>query len=147
METAIGSGLLDFDQRAGKILRMQEQHGLAVRADFRFAVAEHARARLDQLLARSDYIRHVVADVVDAAVRISFDEFRDRRGLAERLDELDLGIGQRGEYGDDAMLRQRYGGRNLGTEGGAVDSRGLLDIAHRDRDMIEPAQHDASSDA
>jgi hypothetical protein len=45
--------LLDFDQRADKILRMQEEHRLAVRADFRLAVAEHARAlRFEPVRAR-----------------------------------------------------------------------------------------------
>ena len=38
------SDLLEFDQRAGEILGMQEQHRLVVGADLGLAVAQHARA-------------------------------------------------------------------------------------------------------
>ena len=41
---AIASRLFELDQRAAEILRVQEQHRLAVGADLRLAVAEHARA-------------------------------------------------------------------------------------------------------
>ena len=47
------SGLLQLDQRAVEILGMQEQHRLAVRADLGLAVAEHARARGLELVARA----------------------------------------------------------------------------------------------
>ena len=40
--TGIFLGLLQFDQSAGKILRVQEQHRLAMRADLWLAVAEDA---------------------------------------------------------------------------------------------------------
>ena len=50
---------------------MQEQHRLAVRTDLRRAVAEHARALRDQLVARSDDLRHLVANVVNAAIGIA----------------------------------------------------------------------------
>src|ERR1041385_2670542 len=100
MVTAMTSGLLDLDERAGKILWMQEQHRLAVRADFRLAVAEHPCALLDQPVARRNNIRYVVANVVNAAVGVTLEEFCDRRVIAQRLDELDFGIGQRDEHGD-----------------------------------------------
>ena len=45
-------GLLQLDQRAAEVLGMQEQHRLAVRADPRFAVAEHPRPRRLQGVAR-----------------------------------------------------------------------------------------------
>ena len=44
--------LFQFDQRSLKILRVQEQHRLAVRADFRLPIAQDARARLAELVAR-----------------------------------------------------------------------------------------------
>ena len=40
----MGSGLFDLDQGAGKVLGVEEQHRLAVRADLRLAVAQHPRA-------------------------------------------------------------------------------------------------------
>ena len=92
-------------------------------------------------VARRDDVGHVVADVMDAAVGIALDEFRDRRGLAERLDEFDLGVGQRHEHGDDAVLGQRHRRGNLRPERRAVDFGGLLGVLDRDRHMIEPAQH------
>src|ERR1700733_9460783 len=45
------STLFQLDQRAGKILRMQEQDGLAMGADLRLAVAEDPRAGLLQRIA------------------------------------------------------------------------------------------------
>ena len=65
------SRLLKFDQRAAEILRMQKQHRLAMRADLRLAVAEHARALRLQGVAGGADVGHLVADVVDAAVGIS----------------------------------------------------------------------------
>ena len=108
---------------------------------FGVAVAEHARALLDQDIARGDDVGHLIADVMDAAVGIALEKLRDRGRLAERLDEFDLGVGQRHEHGDDAVLGQRHGRRNLGAERRAIDFGGLLGVLDRNRDMIEPAQH------
>ncbi len=60
---------------------MEKQHRLAVGADFGLTIAEHARALSDQPVARGDDIRHIVADVMDAAVGVALDEFCDRRSL------------------------------------------------------------------
>ncbi len=79
------SDLLEFDQGAGEILGMQEQHRLAMGADLGFAVAEHARAfRLEAVAGSADVV-DLVADVVDAAVRIALQELGDRRAGAEGL--------------------------------------------------------------
>jgi hypothetical protein len=75
------SGLFDLDQRAGKILGVEEQHRLAVGADPGLAVAKRACAVRDYPVARGDDVGDVVADMVDAAVGIALDEFCDRRGL------------------------------------------------------------------
>src|SRR5664280_1046259 len=77
--------LLEFDQSAAKILRMQEQHRLAVGADLRLAVAEHARALRLQGVAGGADIGHLVADVVDAAVGIALEELGDWRIFSQRL--------------------------------------------------------------
>ena len=110
-----------------------------MRADLRHAVAKHPRALADQLVARGDDVGHVIADVMDAAVGVALNEFRNRRGLAERLDEFDLGVGQRHEHSNNAMLRQRHCAGDLGTERAAINLGGLLRILDRDRNVIEPA--------
>ena len=42
-EYRMPSDLLDLDQRAGEVFRVQKQHRLAMSADFRVPVPEHAR--------------------------------------------------------------------------------------------------------
>src|SRR5262249_44300857 len=71
--------LLEFHERPAEILGMQEQHGLAVRAGPRLAVAEHARALRLERVARGADVVDLGADVMDAAVGIALEEFRDRR--------------------------------------------------------------------
>src|SRR5262245_14122767 len=91
------SGLLEFDQSAAKILGMEKQYRLAVRAGLRRAVAEHPGAlSLEPVACRQDVV-DLVAQMVDAAVRIALEEFRDRRFRSERLEQLDLGVRQRDE--------------------------------------------------
>src|SRR6185369_17165380 len=85
-------GLLKFDQRSEKVLRMQEQYRLAMCADFRLAIAEHASARRLELVARGADVVDFVTDVMDAAVGIALEELRDGRILAERLQQLDFGV-------------------------------------------------------
>src|SRR5919206_2938476 len=139
------SGLLELDQRAAEVLRVQEEHRLAVRADLRLAVAQDPRALPGQLLARRADVLDLVADVVDAALRIALEEARNGRIGAERLQELDLGVGKLDEDGRHAMLGLRRGVRDLGAEETAIDLRRGLEIRHRDRDVIETADHSVSS--
>src|SRR3974390_1708377 len=84
---SVASGLFDLDQRAGKILRMQKQDRLAMRADPRLAVAQHPRAFPDQRIARGDDVGNLIADVVNPAVGVAFEEFGNWRCFAKRLDE------------------------------------------------------------
>src|SRR5215471_5226707 len=120
---------------------MQKEHGLAMGADLRLAVAEHARALPLQTVARSDDVVDLVADVVDAAVGIALEKFRDRRALAERLEELDLGVGKRDKHGGDAMIGLRDRLRHLGSQRVAIDVRGLADVAHGNRNVVQPSDH------
>src|SRR5262245_3963890 len=78
---------------------------------------------------------------MDAAVRVALQELGDRRALPERLQELDLGVGQRDEHRGDAVVGLRHRGRHLGAERRAIDVGGLADIAHRDGDVIETSDH------
>src|SRR5690349_9259315 len=98
---------------------MEEKHRLAVRTDLRLAVAENACAFRYQKITSRDDIRYLIAYMVDTAIGVAFNKFRDRGSIAERLDEFDLGVWQRRKHGDHSMLRQRHGRRNLRTESGA----------------------------
>src|SRR6185437_1489338 len=118
-------------QGAAEILRMQEQHRLAVRTNLGFAVAQHARALHLQYIARGANIRHFITDMMDSAVRVLLQEFSNRRVYAKRFKQFDLGIRQRNENRRDTVI----GLRDLGRDTGAHD------IAHRDGDMIETADH------
>src|SRR2546421_3539987 len=82
---------------------------------------------------------------MDAAVRIAFKEFRDRGVLAERFEQLDLGVRQRDEHRVHAMIRLRHHGRHVGAERVAIELARLRDVADRDRDVIESADHHAST--
>src|SRR5262245_64990921 len=88
------SRLFDLDQRAAKILRVQEQHRLAVGADLRLAVAEHARALRLEPLPRGADIVDLVTEVMNAATGIAVEEVCDRRRLPQRLEAFDLGVGR-----------------------------------------------------
>src|SRR5215469_5870714 len=87
------SSLLDLDKRAAKVLRMQEQHRLAVCACPRLAVSEHPGAGRFEMIAGGENIIDFVAEMMDPAIWIAFKEVRNRRALAEGLEQLDLGIG------------------------------------------------------
>ena len=62
--------------------------------------------------------------------------------FAERLEQLDLGVRQGDEHRGHAMLGQRHGGGYLGAERIAIEGSRLGDIAHGDRDVIEPSDHE-----
>jgi len=51
-ENALALRLFQLQQRPVEILRVQEQHGLAVGADFGLAVAKNPRAGRDEPVAR-----------------------------------------------------------------------------------------------
>src|SRR5262245_62165967 len=95
---------------------MQEQYRLAVRAVFRLAVAEYARALRTQRIACRDNVIDLVTDVVDATVGHALEEFRDRGILAKWRNEFDLGVRQRDENSRHTMRRLRHRLRDLRTQ-------------------------------
>jgi uncharacterized ferritin-like protein (DUF455 family) len=126
-----------------RILGVQEEHRLVVRAVPGLTIAQHARTACLELVARGVDILDLVADMVDAAVGIAREESRDRRLLAQRLQQLDLGIGQFNEHDRDAVRRQRLGGAHLGAHHVAIERRGLGEVGHGDGDMVQAADHEA----
>ena len=69
IDSQVISGLFELDQRAGEVLRVEEEHGLAVSAYLRPAVAQDARALAHEPLARRLNVAHFEAEVVDPAGR------------------------------------------------------------------------------
>ena len=128
------SDLLELDQGAAEILGVQEKDRLAVGAGFRLAVAEHARAGRLEAIARGDDVVDLVADMVHAAGGVAREELRDRRGRAQRMQQLDLGVRQGDEDSGDAVLGQIDGLRHLGAERAAISGAGRRrDSARRSR--------------
>ena len=72
------SDLLKFNERAAKILGMQKQHGLAVRADTRLFISQHPRAARFQLIAGIHNIVHLIADMVHTAIGMTLQKSPDR---------------------------------------------------------------------
>ena len=65
----------------------------------------------------------------------------DRRGVAERVQQLDLGVGQVDEDHGDAVLWLVLRRADGGAEGVAVLRRRCGEVRHRDRDVVEAADH------
>ncbi len=111
---ALRLSLLQLDKRATKIFGVEEEHGLAMRAGLGLTGAENPGTSCDQTVARGDDVSNLVADVVDAAIRVPLQEFRDGGVRAERLQQLDFGVRQGDEYGGNPVLRLLHG---LGDSG------------------------------
>src|SRR3546814_3095430 len=99
--------LLEFDQRPVEVLGMQEEDGLVMRAYSGLAGPEDPRPRPDQMVARRENVVDFVAEMVDAAGRAALQESGDRGRVAERFEQLDLGIRQLDEDDGYAVRRQR----------------------------------------
>ena len=129
-----------------EILRMQEEHGLAVRADPRLAVAEHARAAAPEPVAGAPGCRRP----------------RSRRGGCRRPGFVRgiwrsansspsgsrssiLVFGRVTNTTVTPCSAMRCRSRDLGPEHVAVGARGCREIVHGDGDMVETADHAESS--
>src|ERR1041385_9415299 len=102
------SSLFQFDKRADKILGMQEDHGLAMRADARLARSGNRGALRPQLVPSSVNVFDFIADVVHAAIRILLEEIRDRRIVAQRLEQFDLRVAEIDEYRRHTVIGLRH---------------------------------------
>src|SRR4051812_4906587 len=140
------SGLLQLYQRAQKVLGMEEKDRLVMGANPRLSVTQNTGAFSLQLIAGSENIRHFVADMMDATRRIARQELADRAAVAERIKQLDLGIGQFHEYDGDTMRRLIERSRYLGAERVAVKCRRLFKIGHDDCHVIELTDHGSPLD-
>ena len=90
-----------------KSLGCRNSTGLPCAPIFGIAVAQHAGAVGLEPVARGDDVVDLVAEVMHAAGRILFQEGGDRRGLAQRLQQFDLGVADIDEDDRHAVLGQR----------------------------------------
>ena len=128
-----------LDQHAARILRVDEDHRHAVRADAGLAGAEHGRTSRAHRVARGDDVGHLEADMMLAAGRELLQEAPYRRRFAQRLDQLELAVGEIDERHRHALLGQR----ELGDADGRavqplVHRQRRVDIRSRDPDVVQP---------
>src|SRR5208282_1555125 len=135
------SHLLDLDQRAGEVFRVQEQDRLAMGADLRLAVAEHPRALGLELVAGGDDVSDLVAEMMHAAFGIALEEFCDRRIGAQRMQQFDLGVGEFDERHRHAVVGLGLRGGDMRAERLAIGPRGRFKIGDGDSDVVQFSDH------
>ena len=78
---------------------------------------------------------------MNAAVRGFFEEFRDGRILADRLQQLDFRVRQLDEDDVDAVLRLGKRSTDLRAKGVSVNRCSLFEVFDRDSDMVQTSDH------
>ncbi len=120
---------------------MEEEDRQAVRTDLGFAVAEDAGAGLGQRACGRGKIGDFEADVMHAASGVVGEEFCDRRVVAERRHQLELGVLELDKDHGDAVLGQIVRVVHVGAELVAVLGCGGGEIGDSDGDVVEAADH------
>jgi hypothetical protein len=78
---------------------------------------------------------------MDAARGVLFEETSDRRSVAQRIEQFDLGVGQFDEDDGHAMVRLVLRGADLGAQRVAILRRRGLEVGHGDGDMVQASDH------
>jgi len=112
-----------------------------MRAEPRLAVAKDPGALGAQPVARGDDVVDLVANMVHAARGITFEKPAHRRGLTERLEQLDLGVRQLDKNHGHAVCRQRVRFRDLRAEHLPIEPARRREIGHDDCHVVEPSDH------
>ena len=110
-------------------------------APTRPSVAENAGPRGQKPVAGGGDVGDLVAEVVDAARRVLGEEGGDRRGLSQRVQQLDLGVGELDEDDGDPVVGLVLRRADAGAEGVAVLRRRGGEVGHGDGDVVEAADH------
>src|SRR5262245_7227285 len=121
---------------------MQKENWLSVSADLRLAVAKDAGSLRFEEVSGGKNVRHFIAQVMDSTVGIALEEFFDWGVGAQRLEKLDLGVGQRDKNRGHAMVELRHLVRNIGAQGIAINLRGFANVPNGDGNVIEATNHD-----
>jgi hypothetical protein len=133
--------LLEFDQGSGKIFGTQKKDWLAMCPNCRASITEDARACPFQLLARRKNVGDLEAEMMNRPARIFSQEIGDWGMLAERFDQLDLGVFELDESHCHAMSWQGQGPAHPGAERVAIDRARGHKVSDRDGDMIQSSDH------
>ena len=129
----------ELHQSAQEIVRMDEGDPFARHIELRRAVAQHADALGGEFAGGGVHIVHAQAEMVDAAARISLQEFRDRRIRPRRLHQLDLGAADVdiGEPHALLLVEPALAGRQSVFL--LQHARRRLDVRHDDRHVANPS--------
>jgi len=120
---------------------MHESDAFAVHIAALPALAEHARALLREAGSSRGDIVHVEAEMMDAAARISFEEFRHRRIRPRRLHQLDLG-GAEIDVGEaHALLLVEHALAHDQSISVGERACGGVDVGHDDRHVSKTDSH------
>src|SRR6056297_75881 len=114
-----------------------------MRADLGLAVAQHAHPARLEPVARGKDILDLVADMVDTARGVLFQKAPDRAVRAQRIKQLDLGVGQLDEHHRHTVIGLVLRRADMGTQRIAVLGARGLEIGHGDGDMVETSDHGA----
>ena len=79
--------------------------------------------------------------MVHAARRTAFEKTAHRRGITQRLEQLDPGVWQLDEDHCDTVRRQRARLRHAGAEYPPIELARGREIGHDDCHVIEPSDH------
>src|SRR6266550_120473 len=135
-----GSRLHELDQHSAGVLRMDEVDPATRRAALRLVV-EQAQALGSQR--RTDLVDVVdgVRELLDAGPA-ALEERRDRRVGVQRCEQLDLrlAVADRQHRLAHALLLVDLLGHRAQPEYVAVERDRLVEVRHRDADVVEPAE-------
>ena len=112
-----------------------------MRADLRLTTAQHPRALRLQVIARRDDVFDLVTDMVNAAGRVLLQEPFDGLILAQRIEKLDLGVGQFDEHHRYTVVGLVLRRANLGAQRITILCRSGLKVGHGNRNMVQSADH------
>ena len=131
--------LLQLDEHAVRRRRMDERDQRVLRPGPRLGVDQADAARLE-LLERGANVLDPQRDVVEARTAL-LDVFRDRRVRRRRLEQFERRAADGNVARADALRDNLLRRPDLETERVAVERQRLLDVLHRDADVIEHGFH------
>src|SRR5262245_2509720 len=136
--------LLQLDQRAEEVTGMDEGDALARHVVLRLAATQHAHAgRAESVHGLRDVI-DAETEVMNAALRVAFEELGDRRIRTRWLDQLDLAGAELDISEAHALLGVHHARSDLEPVLVVELPRGRLDVGYDDGDVVQAGDHGLS---
>src|SRR6056297_820033 len=110
-------------------------------ADLRLSGAQNARAAFLQLVTGGEDVLDLVADVMDAARGVLFEKALDRAVIPQRIQKLDLGVGQFDEDHGHAVIGFVLRRADRGAKGAAILLGRGVEIRHGDGKVVQASDH------